>query len=302
MLNRLEVLIHRDVLVGVRHAIAANPKVEVGGKLVGFIDRAASASAAPWPAGLRLRVVASIDPGPQAVRTATQLIPDGRYQADVLVRLRDQDPSLAFVGTWHSHHPNGFPTLSPGDLDSYRSTVADQRFENPFLFASLALDRRGLARHWLMLTDGTLLELPSVVPFEGANPWPDRVAVAREQALAARETRWFHTDAGRWRVAADQAALRSLGAAPVARLCDDSLEWSATLAGERELTLEYPREWPGGHVVVTLTDTTAGSACWVAVADDRPLLEVVEELATRVSASGSTLHASAAERVALQDT
>src|SRR5262249_44316813 len=88
--------------------------------------------------------VGSISPGPRARCTPTELLPDGEFQDGVFKYLEAQEPALEHLGTWHSHHPNGLPRFSHGDVAHYQSVVADKNYGPDFFVAGLCIDRSGL--------------------------------------------------------------------------------------------------------------------------------------------------------------
>ena len=53
-----------------------------------------------------------IEPGPNARRTRTSFFQDGDHQTEVFRRIEAEDPSIEHLGNWHTHHVNGYPTLS----------------------------------------------------------------------------------------------------------------------------------------------------------------------------------------------
>lgn len=153
------VVLHKDLIDVLKRQIRSSPKAETGGKFLGYIVAPGSEPpASPYgreisntwrklaDRGHCLLLVGSISPGPRSERTATSLIPDGEFQTGVFRALESHEPSLEHLGTWHSHHPNGLPEFSPGDLAHYRSVIMDQNYEPDFFVAALCNDRSGLAR------------------------------------------------------------------------------------------------------------------------------------------------------------
>ncbi|WP_406006476.1 hypothetical protein OG440_09910 [Streptomyces sp. NBC_00637] len=137
--------------------ILGHPKVEVGGKYVGFIrgtkrsERLDERHAAMER--LELHVVDYIDDGPRADRTPTFHRGDTEFQTQEFRRLEKRYPEIEHLGSWHSHHPNQLRNLSSGDVEGYRDTVNAQGHNHDFFFASLGTDSRGFAsaRHFLFV-------------------------------------------------------------------------------------------------------------------------------------------------------
>ena len=100
---------------------------------------------------LVVRAAGVIDPGPNARRTSTSFFQDGDYQTEVFRRLEAKDPSIEHLGNWHTHHVNGYPTLSTGDLATYRRTVNHELHNTDFFYALLVTHRNegrsGLERY-----------------------------------------------------------------------------------------------------------------------------------------------------------
>ena len=83
-----------------------------------------------------------IEPGPNARRTSTSFFQDGDHQAEVFRRLEAQDASIEHLGNWHTHHVNGYPTLSSGDVATYHRIVNHELHNVDFFYALLVTHRR----------------------------------------------------------------------------------------------------------------------------------------------------------------
>lgn len=140
--------------------IVANPRVEVGGKYLGFIrggpgryralgDRRDAISA------LRFEVTGYLDDGPRAERQGGFHRGDADWQTREFRKLERKYPDLEQLGSWHSHHPNGLRELSGGDVKGYVATVNDVNHNHDFFFVSLGVDLSGFAsaKHYLFLRD-----------------------------------------------------------------------------------------------------------------------------------------------------
>ena len=116
---------------------------ETGGRVVGHFSVDSGT--------LVLRATAVIEPGPNARRTSTSFFQDGDYQTEVFRRLEAKDPSIEHLGNWHTHHVNGYRTLSAGDLATYRRIVNHELHNTNFFYALLVTHRKdgrsGLERY-----------------------------------------------------------------------------------------------------------------------------------------------------------
>lgn len=149
------VIVHPDVIERSRAEIAANPRDEVGGKLVGYLIESSSQGQRFWPGRQRggtshkpdratLLVLGSLSSGPRTERSPVELVPDGTFQAAVFQDLVAQDREIEHLGTWHSHHPNGLRQFSPGDRHHYQSLVRDPNYNLDLYLAMLAVESTGL--------------------------------------------------------------------------------------------------------------------------------------------------------------
>lgn len=149
---------------------------ETGGRILGVYQRERAGS-------LHIDVTGVIEPGPRARRTPTSFFQDGAHQSEVFRRLEAQHPDIEHLGNWHTHHVNGVPTLSGGDIDTYQRTVNHKKHNLDFFYALLVVarnsDREGLeryrVRHYLLYrndanvyevapTDVTVVDEPIIWP------------------------------------------------------------------------------------------------------------------------------------------
>jgi len=122
---------------------------ETGGRVIGSYDQRGD--------HLTIQVRGVIGPGPNARRTSVSFFQDGEYQEGVFRRLEGTHPSLEHLGNWHTHHVNGLPRLSGGDIDTYRNTVEHPQHNTNFFYALLVVakhdgevgPRRYAAKHYL---------------------------------------------------------------------------------------------------------------------------------------------------------
>jgi hypothetical protein len=151
------VVLHEHLIAVSRRQIEASPRAETGGKFLGFIISPESrppdtpygrAVADVWRKlageGGALLLVGSISPGPRVKSTEVELFPDAEFQGSVFQALEAEEPALHHLGSWHSHHPNGMPHFSAGDLAHYRSVVESENYEPDHFVAGLCVDAGGL--------------------------------------------------------------------------------------------------------------------------------------------------------------
>jgi hypothetical protein len=151
------VVVHEHLIEVSRRQIEASPRAETGGKFLGFIISPGSQPldtpygrtvADVWrklaAAGGALLLVGSISPGPRMESTEVGLFPDAEFQGGVFQALEADEPALHHLGSWHSHHPNGVPHFSPGDLAHYHSVMESENYEPDYFVAGLCVDARGL--------------------------------------------------------------------------------------------------------------------------------------------------------------
>ena len=129
----IHVEIAGDVLESVFEECDRHDREETGGRVVGHF--------AVDCGTLVVRAAGVIEPGPNAGRTSTSFFQDGDYQTAVFRRLEAKDPSIEHLGNWHTHHVNGYPTLSAGDVATYRRIVNHQLHNMDFFYALLVTSR-----------------------------------------------------------------------------------------------------------------------------------------------------------------
>lgn len=106
---------------------------ETGGRVVGHF--------AVEGGTLVVRAAGLIEAGPNARRTSTSFFQDGDYQTEVFRRLEAEDASIEHLGNWHTHHVNGYPRLSQGDVATYRRVVNHELHNLDFFYALLVTHR-----------------------------------------------------------------------------------------------------------------------------------------------------------------
>lgn len=96
-----------------------------------------------------IEVKAVLEPGPNAQRSPTYFLQDGEYQETQFRALEAVHPDIEHLGNWHTHHVNGYPTLSGGDKETYFKTVNHAKHNTDFFYALLVVskNRRGNPRY-----------------------------------------------------------------------------------------------------------------------------------------------------------
>jgi proteasome lid subunit RPN8/RPN11 len=132
---------------------------ETGGRLLGTYRGRGSS--------IDIDVSGVIGPGPNARRTSTSFFQDGDYQERVFRSVEAQHPEVEHLGNWHTHHVNGHPTLSGGDIATYRNIVNHRSHNTDFFYALLVVRKntkrspRYDVRHYLLRrNDETVYEIP----------------------------------------------------------------------------------------------------------------------------------------------
>ena len=159
---------------------------ETGGRIVGVFERGKKGS-------LNIRIAGVIEPGPNAQRSSTSFFQDGEYQAQVFRRIEAEHPQIEHLGNWHTHHVNGHPTLSGGDIKTYHRIVNHEQHNLDFFYALLVVARdpsqtglqRYQVRHYVLYRgDSRVYELdPSCIEMtQTPAVWP---ATVQSQVAAA---------------------------------------------------------------------------------------------------------------------
>lgn len=105
------------------------PEDETGGRVIGTYSEQKGV--------LTITVSGIIEPGPSARRSRVSLFQDGSYQEGVFRRVEEKHPEIEHLGSWHTHHVNGLPHLSGGDIETYTRTVNHKNHNTSFFYALL---------------------------------------------------------------------------------------------------------------------------------------------------------------------
>jgi hypothetical protein len=109
-----------------------------------------------------------LEPGPKAERSPTFFLQDGEYQERLFRSIEATHPDIEHLGNWHTHHVNGYPTLSGGDKTTYFKTVNHEKHNIDFFYALLVVSKnrggkpRYAVKHFLFRrNDNSIYEIPA---------------------------------------------------------------------------------------------------------------------------------------------
>lgn len=181
--KKVTVHIFDSVLQRIRNTVARS-NIEEGGKLLGKINQSGQ--------DVDIIVETYIDSGPGVSNSVTHLYPDGPYQEDVFRVIERLDPDIEHLGSWHSHHCNGLPHLSGGDINGYKSCVNNPNYNVDYFLALLVTDlHRGRlnAKYYLFIRhDAQYYELdsPNIQVIRDKFPLESTLKNLEENAFANR--------------------------------------------------------------------------------------------------------------------
>lgn len=271
----VEVLFDRRVFDYMLRELSKDLSVEEGGKYVGYLLQASDALLERIGSRARraIVIVDFLPSGPNAVRTAVELMPDGPYQEALFREIERLDPAVEHVGTWHSHHCNGLLRLSDRDVSGYFKTVNKAAYRPDFLVASLVtrvprdVEDVGWIDHFLFvrgsdvyhkITDQIrVVAWPSFAGILGHGPTRPaaRPRTTADLTPAPREPKpagaWFDTEDGRGVLAADKRLFDQTFSSVTATRRDGQI----TLTGQtesRSVAVTYPRDAGDAKVSVML--------------------------------------------------
>jgi hypothetical protein len=144
----VSISIRRSVLEAMYDECDRYDADETGGRLIGTFRKRGSE--------YEIDVSGMLGPGPGASRTATSFFQDGVYQERMFRAIEAQHPEIEHLGNWHTHHVNGYPTLSGGDEATYFNIVNHQNHNTDFFYALLVVkknrggDPRYSIRHFFL--------------------------------------------------------------------------------------------------------------------------------------------------------
>lgn len=141
--TKVDVTIPRAALESIFDECDRYDRDETGGRLIGTYRTR-------FGGRLSISVSGIIEPGPSARRSTTSFFQDGEYQETIFRRVEHKHPDIEHLGNWHTHHVNGYPTLSGGDRETYHRIVNHQNHNIDFFYALLVTarnDGRGSDRY-----------------------------------------------------------------------------------------------------------------------------------------------------------
>lgn len=170
---------------------------ETGGRAVGTFKEVGGK--------LALCVSGIIESGPQAQRTAVSFFQDGEHQERIFRQIERRHPEIEHLGNWHTHHVNGLPKLSGGDIETYFRTVNHHNHNTTFFYALLVTAkhrtsdplRRYNMKHYLFRRgDGHVYEVPpqQVEIVESPLVWPTSVEHAGHKTSSDPAALGIHPD------------------------------------------------------------------------------------------------------------
>jgi integrative and conjugative element protein (TIGR02256 family) len=135
---------------------------ETGGRVIGTYEERKG--------GLVIHVKGIIEPGPAARRSQVSFFQDGAYQEQIFRQIERSHSEIEHLGNWHTHHVNGLPHLSGGDLTTYSRIVNHKKHNTAFFYALLVVAKnvtgnpreRYALKHYLFRRGiGGFLEIPT---------------------------------------------------------------------------------------------------------------------------------------------
>ena len=133
---------------------------ETGGRLIGNYRQIG--------AQYEIQVLGVLGSGPNAQRSPTSFFQDGEYQESVFRSIEESHPNIEHLGNWHTHHVNGYPTLSGGDKTTYFNTVNHEKHNTDFFYALLVVSKnRGgnpryeVKHYFFRRNDDKVYEIPA---------------------------------------------------------------------------------------------------------------------------------------------
>lgn len=137
--KKVRISLPRDALESIFDECDRYDHDETGGRLIGTYQKT-------WRGGLSITVSGVIEPGPGATRSKTSFFQDGDYQEHIFRELEARHPEIEHLGNWHTHHVNGYPTLSGGDQQTYHRIVNHENHNTDFFYALLVTARNAGAQ------------------------------------------------------------------------------------------------------------------------------------------------------------
>jgi hypothetical protein len=159
-LKKVTVSISNEVLNSIYRECDKYQLDETGGRLIGYYRYDKKE--------LEIIVTGEIGPGPNAKRSMTSFHQDGNSQEEIFRQLEKKYKSIEHLGNWHTHHVNGYKTLSGGDISTYLNIVNHKNHNTNFFYALLVTSKNNNSdippyniKHFLFLRGyNSLIEIP----------------------------------------------------------------------------------------------------------------------------------------------
>lgn len=132
-LKNIKIIIPQGVLNSIYNECNKYEKDETGGRILGFYNLSKNK--------LEISVSGEIGPGPKSTRNPVSFFQDGEFQEKIFRMLESKDPNIEHLGNWHTHHGNGYPTLSSGDITTYTKIVNHPNHNIDFFYALLVVSK-----------------------------------------------------------------------------------------------------------------------------------------------------------------
>ncbi len=161
---------------------------ETGGRLIGTYRQKG--------AQFDIEVLGVLEPGPNAQRSPTSFFQDGEHQERIFRSIEESHPNIEHLGNWHTHHVNGYPTLSGGDKTTYAKIVNHEKHNTDFFYALLVVRKnpsgepRYEIKHYLFRrNDDAVYEIPATQVRLVDIPllWPRNAEGAASSSIALQQ-------------------------------------------------------------------------------------------------------------------
>jgi len=199
--DKIRIVIPEAALLTVFDECDSFTSDETGGRVIGTYREARGI--------LTIEVTGIIEAGPSARRSRVSFFQDGAHQEAIFRQIEQVQPEIEHLGNWHTHHVNGLPHLSGGDLATYSRTVNHKNHNTSFFYALLVIAKNGGApglgrydiKHYVFrrgeetfyevpATNVEIVQAPLVWPAELSEPRPVSEAThleARPERVADRD-------------------------------------------------------------------------------------------------------------------
>jgi len=132
-IKNIKIIIPQAVLNSIYNECNKYEKDETGGRILGFYNQDKN--------NLEISVAGEIGPGPKSTRTPVSFFQDGEFQEKIFRKIESENSNIEHLGNWHTHHGNGYPTLSAGDITTYTNIVNHQNHNIDFFYALLVVSK-----------------------------------------------------------------------------------------------------------------------------------------------------------------